>query len=237
MRVGVYVDGFNLYYGGREQFPPSSPGWKWLDIRALATSLAGWPGCHVDRVVYCTAMRNKAGDPSSLADQQTYLDALHGHASVDHVEFGMYVRRTKRGVLVDRSGNAVPPSPATQVLPGRTVTNADGTTGVLVSVEAFEEKGSDVNVAAHVLHDVYTARVDACIVVSNDSDLELPIRLARERVPVGTVNPSPKQLATRLRGSATDGVGSHWWRRLTPADFHGHQLPVQVGSCRRPAGW
>lgn len=54
MRVGVYVDGFNLYYGGRGQLG-SSPGWKWMDLRAIAAIYATWQGSTVERVVYCTA--------------------------------------------------------------------------------------------------------------------------------------------------------------------------------------
>lgn len=32
MRVGVYVDGFNLCYGGRGLRGKGQPGWRWLDI-------------------------------------------------------------------------------------------------------------------------------------------------------------------------------------------------------------
>jgi len=79
--------------------------------------------------------------------------------------------------------------------------------------------------------------LDAVIVISNDSDLALPIRLARQHVPVGLLNPSQKPLATRLQGKPSDGVGQHWWRTLTPADFTAHQMPNPVGSLWRPVGW
>jgi hypothetical protein len=39
MRVGVYVDGYNLYYGGRALSGRGTAGWRWLDIRALAQAL------------------------------------------------------------------------------------------------------------------------------------------------------------------------------------------------------
>lgn len=59
MRVGVYLDGFNLYYGAREICGGSIPGWRWLDLRKFANSLianqSGWHGASVSRVVYCTA--------------------------------------------------------------------------------------------------------------------------------------------------------------------------------------
>jgi hypothetical protein len=41
MRVGVYVDGFNLHYGARGLCGRSTPGWRWLDLRALSTDLIG----------------------------------------------------------------------------------------------------------------------------------------------------------------------------------------------------
>lgn len=241
MRVGVYVDGFNLYYAGRDHFrrPDPPERWKWLDIRSMASSFAGWEGSRVDRVVYCTALRDRDGDTTSLADQSTYLGALQLHGSVDHIEYGVYVSRIKNGVLVDRTTSplAVIEAPGPAGLPARPVRLANGATGLLVGVQCFEEKGSDVNVGTHLMYDVLTGRVDAAIVVSNDSDLALPVRLARQRVPVGTINPGLRPLAGRLRGTPTDGVGRHWWRRLSADDFVLHQLPERVGPHSRPVGW
>src|SRR5215475_4150066 len=103
-------------------------------------------------------------------------------------------------------------------------------TTFMVSYAYREEKGSDVNVASHLLLDVLQGDVDAAVVISNDSDLRHPVQQARERVPVGTVNPSPAQLAGALRGTAADGVGRHWWRKLTQADLTKHQLPDPAGN-------
>jgi hypothetical protein len=68
MRVGVYVDGFNLYYGARGLCGRGTPGWRWLDLRAMADGLvarrANWVGARVDRVVYCTARVDGASNPS-----------------------------------------------------------------------------------------------------------------------------------------------------------------------------
>src|SRR2546429_612057 len=97
--------------------------------------------------------------------------------------------------------------------------------GARIRPDRREEKGSDVNVVAHLLLDIFNHRVDAAVVVSNDSDLAFPLAEARKLVPVGTVNPSGAYLATDLRGTAGEGVGRHWWRQLTPADYTAHQLP------------
>src|SRR5215831_5650619 len=80
MRIGVYVDGFNLYYGARGLCGRGTPGWRWLDLRSLASDLVGrrtsWVGARVERVVYCTARIDGAANPSGHADQDIYLKAL-----------------------------------------------------------------------------------------------------------------------------------------------------------------
>ncbi|MCO1574908.1 NYN domain-containing protein [Crossiella sp. SN42] len=247
VRVGVYVDAFNVYYGGREMLGPATPGWKWLDIAALAAGLINpwvWPGARIDRVVYCTAMREREGDPSSLADQHTYLAALrHANPSLT-VALGKYVPRTKSGVLVEQ-GTGYPPrrvrSPGTGRLPAwlpvREVPGPSGATDLLARISTFEEKGSDVNVASHVLMDVLTGQVDAVMVLSNDSDLSFPLRQTRLRVPVATVNPSVKPTTAALRGDRDEGVGRHWWRRLRRQDFLANQLADPTGPFRKPPGW
>ena len=107
----------------------------------------------------------------------------------------------------------------------------------MASHQHWEEKSTDVNVASHLLLDVAGQQVEAAIVISNDSDLRLPIRESRLRVPVGTVNPSSGQLAGDLRGKPYDGAGGHWWYQLTEADFVACQLPDPVGTLAKPTDW
>jgi hypothetical protein len=109
----------------------------------------------------------------------------------------------------------------------------------MASVATFEEKGSDVNVASHLLVDVLTGAVDAVMLISNDSDLRLPVDHAWQRMPVGVINPGSGYTAGALSTSAGTGVGTghHWWRTLTAADFHCHQLPDPAGRYTRPPGW
>jgi hypothetical protein len=107
----------------------------------------------------------------------------------------------------------------------------------MVSYANREEKGSDVNVAAHLLLDVLAGSVDAALVISNDSDLRFPVVQARLRVPVGVINPSRNYLAGDLRGDPAVGAGRHWWVRMTAADLTSHQLPDPAGQYHRPVGW
>jgi hypothetical protein len=162
MRVGVYVDGFNLYFGARSVCGRGTPGWRWLDLRALAE----WP----------VQVRTASGSD----------------------------------------------------VPGATF---------MVSYLDREEKGTDVNVATLLLVDVLGATVDAAVVVSNDSDLELPIHIARQHVPVGVANPGRGPLAGKLRGLPSEGAGDHWWQRIGEDVYRRNQLPERAGSFHRPKGW
>lgn len=147
----MYVDAFNVYYGGRS-LCRGTPGWRWLDLAGLA------------------------------------LDLINPRIW-------------------------------------------------LLTVATFEEKGSDVNVASHLLIDVLTQQVDAAMVFSNDSDLEFPVAEARRHVPVATINPRANRTVDGLRGNAQSGAGSHWWRQLKAADLFDHQLPNPIGRRVRPEGW
>lgn len=100
-----------------------------------------------------------------------------------------------------------------------------------------EEKGSDVNVATHLMKDVFEGSVNGVLIVSNDSDLKLPIAVARDRVPVGLVTPTDQHLAGDLAFASDDGVGSHWQVSLAAQDFKAHQLSDPVGPVSKPDGW
>src|SRR6185437_6571387 len=122
MRIGVYIDGFNLYYGARGLCGRGTPGWRWLDLRALAADLAGrrsnWPGAQIHRVVYCTARIDGASNPSGQADQDVYLKPLTAAGSVDHIEYGTYVARVKMAPLATKDPHGRPQlvSPAWPVM-------------------------------------------------------------------------------------------------------------------------
>jgi hypothetical protein len=49
----------------------------------------------------------------------------------------------------------------------------------MASVATWEEKGSDVNVASHLLVDVLAGDAEAAVVISNDRDLRWPVQEAR----------------------------------------------------------
>jgi len=243
MRVGVYVDAYNLYYGMRNHCGRGTAGWRWLDIRSLATSLCGWQNATIDRVVYCTARVDQNDDRAAFIDQDIYLKALKAHGSIDVLELGQYVARAKKAPLAARatrsgSPKLLKPTSNENFPPGMPLEVTADNEMVLATVRVREEKGSDVNVATHLVADVLLKQVDAAIVISNDSDLALPLSVARTMVPVGTVNPGTSPLAGALRGLQNEGPGGHWWAsRLSTRHFYSHQMPDQVGRWHKPTDW
>ncbi|MEO0024433.1 MAG: hypothetical protein RL196_874 [Actinomycetota bacterium] len=244
-RVGIYVDAFNLYYGARDWCGKGEPGWRWLNVIGLVDSLIeqqrNWAGAEVERLVYCTALRPKSSDVTSLKDQQTYIQALSSDQRV-HVEYGQYVEKRNTGALSSSTGGR-----RTKLVDAREVDipewlshskkiQPDGKEAILVSVQTFEEKGSDVNVASHLLLDLAEGRIDGAVVISNDGDLKFALASARERIPLGLVNPTKRDTVSLLLGE-NSGVTGCWWIRLGASHFFNHQLHDQIGFITKPFDW
>ena len=96
-----------------------------------------------------------------------------------------------------------------------------------------------MNVATHLLLDALAEppAMDPAIVISNDSDLELPVREVRKRMPLGVVNPGRGYTAGALFHDPEEHVDGQWERQLTFGDFAAHQLPDAGGVITKPPGW
>ncbi|MBB3118803.1 NYN domain-containing protein [Pseudoduganella violacea] len=204
----MYVDAFNLYFGSLKGTP-----YRWLNI--LAMCRAYLPGNDITAIKYFTAkVSARPNDPQQPARQQAYLRALVTIPCVEII-YGHYLSHTVRARL------AVPPvsGPAT------------------VEVIKTEEKGSDVNLATHLIHDAHLNRFDIAVVVSNDSDLLTPIKLARADLGklVGILNPQrhPSRallphidFLKQIRGSA-----------LAASQFPAQLLDARGRVIHKPIGW
>jgi len=160
-------------------------------------------------ITYCTAVIDAATNPSGYHDQDIYLARAAG-GPLGRLHRVRQLRRPGQAVAAGRPG--VPQNSRPEVVHPQwpiVVQDAHGRpihdAVFMVSYAHREEKGSDVNVASHLLVDVLTGAIDAAIVVSNDSDLKFPIRYARTRVPVGVVNPTTTTPRARCAESPTTG--------------------------------
>lgn len=90
IRVAVYVDGFNLYFGLRKKYGRK---YLWLDLQALAASLLR-PGQALTQVRYFTArVRNDADGQQRQSD---YLDALGERSPLVDIKDGRFQEKSRR---------------------------------------------------------------------------------------------------------------------------------------------
>ncbi|MGA8820855.1 MAG: NYN domain-containing protein [Xanthobacteraceae bacterium] len=257
MRTWVYVDGFNLYYGAVK-----GTALKWLNPVKLAQQIL--PSTHVvERVKYFTAHASGAGDPGVPRRQHAYLSALRTLPEVE-IFFGRFLAKTiwrpitnfpVAGAQIHSPVTASLPqgdhlvdggslkSPATLVVrsypprgaPRVTPTPHPVANALIAEVHAMEEKGSDVNLAAHLLNDAWKNSFDVAAVFSNDTDLIEPIRMvAKERnKPVFVVCPGRWGMARGLQTVAT--YSRHIKRPMLAASQFPNSIPGT--AIMKPAGW
>jgi uncharacterized LabA/DUF88 family protein len=176
MRTYLYVDGFNLYYGAVKGTP-----YKWLDILTLCQLLL--PRNQILKIKYFTALVTaRPGDPDQPNRQQIYLRALRTIPDLDII-YGHFLEHE---VMMPLAGS---PSGNPRY----------------AKVIKTEEKGSDVNIAAHMVSDGYQGAYQVAILLSNDSDLVEPVKIVRNelKLPVGVLNPRPASPSHELRKFAT----------------------------------
>lgn len=151
MKTFVYIDGFNLYYGCLKGTP-----YRWLDIAALCRHLL--PTHDIQKLHYFTArITARPNDPEQPMRQQTYLRALRTLPDME-ISFGFFLSHDVLMPLADAAA-----------------------AGKMAVVTRTEEKGSDVNLASHLLMDAFDNAYDCAVLITNDSDLVVPVRYVRER--------------------------------------------------------
>ena len=154
MNTYIYVDGFNLYYGSVKGTP-----YRWLDLKKLFTTILG-VDYQIIKIKYYTArVSSRPGDVDGPTKQDAYIKALQAYIPELDITWGHFLSNTVRMPL------AYPP-----LLGSKTA-----------EVIKTEEKGSDVNLAVHLLNDAWLNKFECAVIVSNDSDLVESIRLVKKR--------------------------------------------------------
>ena len=105
----------------------------------------------------------------------------------------------------------------------------------MVEIIRTEEKGSDVNLAVHLLNDSWLSACDCAVVVTNDSDIAETMRLVKERrnARVDLVTPGNRHPSLQLRAHAD------FARRIRGAALARSQLPDPIPGTRlrKPDRW
>jgi NYN domain len=212
-RAIVYIDGFNLYNSlvrRAEAKGLSAPEHRWLNLSKLADFLL--PEADVIRVRYFTSLvKRRTDDPEAGARQAAFLRAL---ATLPNFtcHYGHFQRnKVKRRLVAEPTKS--------------------------VRVIDFKEKGSDVNLATYLIYDAWTNECEMAGVISADTDLVEPIRLANKKLQRGVIVLSPN-VGKPPGAFGPVAVSS---RRIKDRAFRACHFPDVLkdedGIITKPPGW
>jgi len=208
-RTNVYIDGFNFYYGAVRSTP-----YKWLNFAELCRLLLPPSHYAINQVKYFTArVQARPTDPDQPVRQEIYLRALRTIPNLSII-FGHFLTND---VSMPMAGQN-PLTPA------------------YVRVVKTEEKGSDVNLASHLVNDAHNKDFDVGVVISNDSDLVEPVRIVTQELGlhVGILNP-------HIRRSRELSQYATFYKKIRPGVLGASQFPSALndatGAFHKPAVW
>ena len=165
----------NVYIDGFNLYYGAIRGtpYRWLNVAAMCRLLL--PHDDVNRIKYFTALVGpRPNDPDQPARQQAFLRALRTIPNLS-ITLGTFLTHE---IMMPFA----PPQ-----------------TGYARVIKT-EEKGSDVNLATELLVDGFNNDYEIAIIVSNDSDLLMPIQVVTRTLgkPVGLLNPHKHPSVTLL---------------------------------------
>jgi len=202
----------NVYIDGFNLYYGAVKGspYKWLDLAALCRLML--PNDTIQSIEYFTAIVSaRPHDPGLPVRQHVYLRALKTIPNLT-ICYGHFLTHSVRMVLTGSN-------PIKKVF-----------------VDKTEEKGSDVNIATHLLHEAYQKKFETAVLITNDSDLVEPVRIVRNllNLPVGILNPQQHH-STVLKDVAT------FMKRIRQSDVAASQFPTVMkdakGHFHKPAAW
>lgn len=229
MRAIVYIDGFNFYYSIRD-----SP-YRWVNPLALSSRL--FPGFEIEKVKYFSArVKPHVDDPDARNRQEVYFRALRTLEPTLEIFEGLFLRKKNRMALVWPRDKRWRRWLLALALGDRSVLEP-GTPKV--RVWRTEEKGSDVNLASHLIADAHEGCFDVAAVLSNDGDLEFPLRFVREKFKKQVVLFNAASFRyERLAPSQTFGSS---YKQIRQGVLSVSQFPTEMtdsrGAFHRPKGW
>ena len=107
-----------------------------------------------------------------------------------------------------------------------------------VDVLKTEEKGSDVNIASHLLMDGFKNKFDVAVIISNDSDLATPVKMVKREFKkhVVIINPHDKLKESKVLNQFASKTF-----QITPSllsnSLFPNELKDNVGNFKKPQDW
>jgi hypothetical protein len=207
-----------------------TPSCKWLDLRVLLQIL--FPNITISKIKYFSAkVKAFTWDMDAPTRQGFYWRALKTIPNLEIIE-GNFVVREKtfpQFPYIHIGGNPLNPP-------------------LTVRVVKREEKGSDVNLASHLLYDNCINDANESIVISNDADLVTPIEIVTTKLgkSVTVVNPNRTSYMRKDRihhaiHKDLKRVATNVYPSINDPIFPKSQFPVSLtdiqGTFTKPSTW
>ena len=218
----VYIDGLNLYYSLK-----NTP-YKWLNIKALIETVLDSSWHNIVAIKYFTArVQSTLTDPSKDSRQDIFLQAIQTLQKVEIV-YGKFKKRDIKAPLLIKNQEKLK---QVQKIMGKSV----------FQFSKYEEKETDVNIATHIMYDCCKENISSIVLLSNDTDLKLPIWFARKKFKNRVIVITPPE---NRKGSLTLKTAqqhlqkiSHKNISLEEVHFKNNQFPDVVGGISKPKSW
>ena len=215
MKAIAYIDGFNLYYGALKKTP-----YKWLNIDSLLKSIL-YDNYSIVGIKYFTArVSSYMADPEAPRKQANYLRALKTLPNLEIYQGHFLAHPVYLPLLPEKTNWKQMTSKITEK----------------ARVLRTEEKGTDVNLACHLLLDAFENKYDSAVIVSNDSDLFTPMEIVKNKFQkkIDVICHHPKKSA-KLCQIADYITG------IKKTDLQNNQFPEKLrderGEFKKPSSW
>jgi len=198
-RVGVYIDGFNLYFGMRYA---KLRHLLWLDVGKLARTF-------LDSEQELVYVKYFTAEISGSLKHDTSEQALH--------------RKEKRNRQISYLG-ALKACGGIEIIHGRYQSMPRTCIHCKEHYYRHEEKETDVRIATELIKDAVKDKVDVAFLVTGDSDLVPAVRVFRELAPGKTIVAAfpPKRFGNALSNCC------HGTRFINKTTLKECQLPASV---------
>ncbi len=205
MRTNIYIDGFNFYYSS-----VMGSSFKWLDFNTLCKNILT-DSHQIEQINYFTARVSGRFDSSQPQRQDTFIRAIQAHIPNLTIHFGTFLSHEVSAPLA----NPVPPRFKERII-------------------KTEEKGSDVNLAVHMLNDAWKNSYDCAVLISNDSDFVEAVKLVKLLGKKVIILLHRKTKQSQMLCSHADAV-----LRYSDSQLAISQLPNPIPgtTIRKPANW
>lgn len=212
MPACVYIDGFSLYHQCFRHTAERNH-LKWLDLCALAAAIL--PDEEIVLVRYYTArVSDTPEDPQRASRQDTYLRALATLPNLV-IRQGQF-SRNKREVRLAHPPVGIEPRQTAWIM---------------------QEKRSDVSLATDLLIDAFDGRADVALLITNDSDFQMPIEVVSSRFDVRIVIISPDVMVSKRLARLASHARPLDHRLLEHCQLPDIVLDAEGREIHRPVAW